>query len=473
MATDFDDDFVSYFRWIEEQVGAPLRRPAADHHDMPARARRDGDIDLLAVPVLDVTDAGAESPHRRRWLYAGAAVIVAALLGLVIVASSRHPSTNTTDDPPTPTNQLSTPEYEDQATTTTTGSEPPSTVVPTTVDLADLLAPGQTQELPTAAIAGRTDPMVVWTGTRMLVWGGSAPLPTTGEAPFGDGAAYDPIDRQWTALPAAPISARSNAASVWTGNEMLIWGGSDNGTSLTDGAAYDPATETWRLLPAFDLGTTVRPTTVWTGTEMIVLEGFNGSARGGAYNPTTNTWREIAQPPGRGATPYPQAVWTGTEAVMTLTTTNDDTPIIAAYDPEHDRWEEIATDMSSGQRPRLLWTGTEVLAFAMTDTAGGAWNPTTRTWRPTAVPTNAPALGAQPIWTGELAVFWNGGPAIVLYDPTLDSWATVAGGQLPQARLDGGRVWADGILLTWGGFISNPDGSATGANDGIAWRPGS
>ena len=32
-------------------------------------------------------------------------------------------------------------------------------------------------------------------------------------------------------------------------------------------------------------------------------------------------------------------------------------------------------------------------------------------------------------------------------------------------------VWADGILLTWSGFQSRPDGTAFGAGDGLAWRP--
>lgn len=357
----------------------------------------------------------------------------------------------------------------------TTGGEGSPTLPPSTettiVDIANTLTPGTSETLPESPLTGRIDPMAVWTGSRMIIWGGSTPKPAGGETPFDDGALYNPAARTWTMLPPAPISARSNAATVWTGSEMLVWGGSDNGTSLTDGAAFNPTTNTWRQLPPFDMAATVRPTTIWTGTEMIVLDGINGSPHGGAYTPTTDTWRTIATPPGRSATPYPQAAWTGNQMIVTLTTGTNDTPIIAAYNPTTDNWEQLATDMGSGQRPRLLWTGTEVLAFGMTDTSGGAWNPTTRTWRTTETPPKNPTLGAQPVWTGTLAVFWNGGPTITTYDPEADSWADTVGGGLPTPRVDSVRLWADGILLTWGGFISNPDGTASGADDGIAWRP--
>jgi hypothetical protein len=456
MATDLDDQLTSYFAWVEQQLGMPMRRPPHDpsavHHGST------GSIEVRSF------DRPNRSGRRRPWAYVGAGSLVAGLIiAITIVAQGRPdpvaPADNSTSADTTTADSLS----DDPSATPATE--------PTSIDIADSLAPGATEVLPQSPLQGRTDPMAVWTGTRMIIWGGSAPKPITGETPFADGASYNPITRQWTRLPDAPISARSNAAAVWTGTEMIIWGGSNNGTSLTDGAAYNPATNTWRTIPSVDLAATIRPTTLWTGSEMIVLEGFNGSPRGAALNPTTNTWRTIATPPGRSTPPYPQAVWTGTEAVVTLNAGSDDSPIIAAYNPALDQWDTITTDVASGQTPFLLWTGTDVLAFAMTDSSGGAWNPATRTWRTVARPGNVSTNGAQPIWTGTTALFWTGRPSITTYKPADDTWLTVPGGQLPEARLDGAHVWASGILLTWGGFVSNPDGSATGADDGIAWRP--
>ena len=55
---------------------------------------------------------------------------------------------------------------------------------------------------------------------------------------------------RWHTLPPAPITARSQAAGVWTGHDLLVWGGSTSTTSYADGASYDPAQRTWTRLPA-------------------------------------------------------------------------------------------------------------------------------------------------------------------------------------------------------------------------------
>jgi len=80
----------------------------------------------------------------------------------------------------------------------------------------------------------------VWTGRQLLVWGGvtaSGNLPPRGEA-------YTPAAGTWTALPASPLRGRENPVAVWTGRQMILWGGIRNGTpprEFTDGAGYSPA----------------------------------------------------------------------------------------------------------------------------------------------------------------------------------------------------------------------------------------
>src|SRR5690606_31588462 len=67
----------------------------------------------------------------------------------------------------------------------------------------------------------------------------------------------DPVEASTTEeairpLAPGPLSGREAAASVWTGTELLIWGGGAggdaDGRTFADGAAYDPATDTWRTL---------------------------------------------------------------------------------------------------------------------------------------------------------------------------------------------------------------------------------
>src|SRR5438552_5208528 len=58
----------------------------------------------------------------------------------------------------------------------------------------------------------------VWTGSEMIIWGGSGLR--------DDGARYNPSPDTWTPVSdnGAPLP-RSNHVAVWTGSEMLVWGG--------------------------------------------------------------------------------------------------------------------------------------------------------------------------------------------------------------------------------------------------------
>ena len=83
------------------------------------------------------------------------------------------------------------------------------------------------------------------------------------------------IDDTWTAttLTNAP-SARKRHVAVWTGSEIIVWGGDfSDGTThyLNTGGRYNPSTDSWTATstinapdPRFD------HTAVWTGSEMIV-----------------------------------------------------------------------------------------------------------------------------------------------------------------------------------------------------------
>ena len=57
---------------------------------------------------------------------------------------------------------------------------------------------------------------------------------------------------------------------MWTGSEMIIWGGVDN-----TGGRYNPATNTWRATSTTNAPSArTEHTAVWTGTEMIVWGGI-------------------------------------------------------------------------------------------------------------------------------------------------------------------------------------------------------
>src|SRR6266566_4284247 len=124
----------------------------------------------------------------------------------------------------------------------------------------------------------------------------------------------------WTATSTtnAP-DARFGHTAVWTGSEMIVWGGSNGSGSLNTGGRYNPSTDTWTAT-----STTNAPdarffhTAVWTGSEMIVWGGFNGSSH-------FNTGGRYSAGPPPTPTPTPTATFTPTPTA-TPTATSTPTP---------------------------------------------------------------------------------------------------------------------------------------------------
>src|SRR5437867_5135818 len=127
----------------------------------------------------------------------------------------------------------------------------------------------------------RSEHTAVWTGSEMLVWGGAGTYSNPDAV-----RRYTPNGNLWRPLttpPNAP-SFRYGHLAVWTGGEMIIWGGQNNGTPVSTGARYRPATDTWTPVSVANAppgNPTSGHTAVWSGTEMIVW----GSGRGDRYDP--------------------------------------------------------------------------------------------------------------------------------------------------------------------------------------------
>jgi hypothetical protein len=149
--------------------------------------------------------------------------------------------------------------------------------------------------LPEAPIAGRGEAAVVWTGTQMIVWGGST---DGGSHVFGDGASYDPASRDWQKLPSSPLTARSDSAATFADGSLFIWGGWQgiNHWAL-DGALYDPTTHTWHKLPAAPVTNYGWAQAYWTGQQVILLNtpeyGPIDVVRADAYDPQTSRWTTL------------------------------------------------------------------------------------------------------------------------------------------------------------------------------------
>ncbi len=138
------------------------------------------------------------------------------------------------------------------------------------------------------APAGRVNASVGWTGTEMLVWGGEGAAGL-----LNSGGRYNSASDTWTPMATAPLAPRAYHSAVWTGSQMIIWDGYNVhiGQLYGDGARYSPATDSWSPVAAAGApDARCSHTAVWTGTEMIIWGGANDSS-GGRYDPATDSWR--------------------------------------------------------------------------------------------------------------------------------------------------------------------------------------
>ena len=218
--------------------------------------------------------------------------------------------------------------------------------------------------LPPAPTASRIDEVAVWTGSEVLFWGGQ-----TVKGATGPGVTYNPSTRHWSLPATAPISPRDGPVAVWTGTEALIYGGSLGDSSPDNGAAYDPATNTWRQLPAAPLGnlTDSASYAAWTGSEMLAWGFFGNGSSGnhgggsdavGIFDPATDHWRTGAVAPVQ-APVFGQAVWTGSEFIIVGagegSASTDTVPeITVAYNPATNTWRRLPPSPLPGGRDQTL-----------------------------------------------------------------------------------------------------------------------
>jgi hypothetical protein len=225
----------------------------------------------------------------------------------------------------------------------------------------------------------------VWTGTEILSWGGGG---EEGPGPLRtDGFRFDPFSGEVATIPPAPLEPRTDPAVVWTGDELLVWGGWREGEPFfDDGAAYDPATDTWRALPPAPISARV-PLSAWTGSEWILWgTGVRVDDRpldGAAYDPSTDTWREIADGPIEVTDST--AMWTGQEFVVVGAALyggnhpETRTAIGAAYDPIADSWRQLPASPLNPNSNTAVWTGERIVGVGY-DHVTAAYDPDTNEW---------------------------------------------------------------------------------------------
>lgn len=272
------------------------------------------------------------------------------------------------------------------------------------------------------AIAGSLLAVVAFTGSdddaRVRTPAPSQALPSD-QPPQVDGA--DGIET----LPAVPLDVRGDAVVLWTGTEVVVWGGDLEASNMglpgpnrafVDGAAYAPATKSWRMLassPIPENATT--PVGAATDVGVVIVRGRSTAV----WNPSDNTWRTLDDAPA---------------SVQDLTSIGNAALSYSAnarLDVRTGVWHLLPEPpilLTTSASITTTWTGRELVVIGRPELPGGnaavmAYDPTTNRWRITTPP--PPELYTEALsanWDGRRVVAVNYDMGAAAYDPTSDSW---------------------------------------------------
>ncbi len=334
-------------------------------------------------------------------------------------------------------------------------------------------------EAPEIADTGpRVGHFAVWTGREVIVWGGRDPTVAGAGGIYGDGYRFDPVRNEVRAISmAAAPSPRFNdgpQTAVWTGQEMIVWGGRSAGGDLSDGGAYLPGLDQWQALGA-GLTPRSRFTAVFTGTDLLVWGGEQGQVAdgdGGRLRVSSGSW--VATP---GGTPRARsghsAVWTGAEMIVWGGVDDAGERLSDGWrlTPVGDIWRPLAPAGTLGGRTdhTAVWTGAEMIVYGgraggdVPQGDGAAYAPALDRWRPLGM-RGAPGAryGHVAVWTGRAMIVWGGRDATgalgdgAVFDPWTDRWQRLAPVPEGHAREGAQGVWTGAELVMVGGTDGGP-----------------
>lgn len=271
-----------------------------------------------------------------------------------------------------------------------------------------------------------------------------------------------------------PFEPRAEHVAVWTGAELLIyggWSGVPDGASLTTGLGFEPSTDTWRRLrPApVELEWWWSMKAVWAGDRMVVA-GRTSHAEGGgsrvlllSYFPDRDAW-EVSPPVPDGRQAVGGLVWTGTEIILAGGDLHYPDDTAWAFSPSSGEWRRLPDpSMPSVEDLQGVWADGEAIFVGgyahLQQTPTVAYNPRTESWRDLA-PFPLPSIQFhQLVWTGSEVIVHSGyyGPehpsTLFRYDLATDAWSESAPLPIPpRERL--ASAWTGDQLILWGGYAT-------------------
>lgn len=317
---------------------------------------------------------------------------------------------------------------------------------------------------------GRRGHTAIWTGDEMIIWGG-----IINGYYLNSGARYNPVTDSWvlTDIIRAP-SARAFHTAIWTGSEMIIWGGEDMDSYLNTGARYNPKTNSWKDIDILNAPIGRRHhTAIWTGSKMIIWGGYRDYdlKTGGSYDLSSDTWAATNYNDAPHQRSYHSAIWTGDEMIIW----GNFGQTGARYNPSTDSWIPTSTDGAPrGSYHSVVWTGTKMIVWGGDNgyaNAGGLYNPDTDSWEMISkVGSPITEFNFKAIWTGTEMIVWGGNGSGAdesggRYNPNTNTWILINNNDGPSPRNQHSLIWTGEEMIVWGG--------GNNFNTGARYKPSS
>jgi len=295
---------------------------------------------------------------------------------------------------------------------------------------------------------------VLWTGTEMIVWGGT----------FADGAAFDPKANTWRVLANAPFPDRAQTDAVWAGDEMIV--------VTADGTfGYDPVTDSWRDVSDFATSDGYAAQMVWVVDKVFVWFDFTASPTGAGFAGTlfevdidSEAWTEISDPGLGNGSPWSvhMTEWQG----QLLVSSN---PSDRCFGHEYwvwdgEEWEELPhvslqwsdqlRDCSMANQVAVI--GDEILVWADENYFTKIFRDDE--WvRVERIPGGGGESPPSALVIGDRVLVTDG--RALVYDPAADTWVIEP---MPGSVWSARMVWTGTEVLAWDG---------TGGRDAWRWTP--
>ena len=263
----------------------------------------------------------------------------------------------------------------------------------------------------------------------------SSPTPSTAPAAPGDSA--------WVATAPSPLSPRNNSQGVWTGSEVVVFGGTTQpdcpacdyygyGDTLHDGAIYSPIDDTWRAMsPLPDEASYVGQSVAFQG-DVFFYSLFQPDVTASVqtyrlwrYSVSGDQWSEVPLP---SQVPKAFALTTSSNALLLYSAT-DEFGLVPdwSFGPTTNEWTALPDDGFDASFDRqIVEVGGNLMLFnhsialvqngvTSIPTRMARFDDATQQW--TQLPEN---VEVQSLWFADGS--WVVSPQFGVYDARFDMW---------------------------------------------------